>query len=235
MEGSMGRQRHGVSSMRKVLIASTVAMLGIAAHAADLQRPLPNQMPVKAPVYVAPAFNWTGFYVGVNGGGGFGSSWSDLTGHFGTSGGVAGGTVGYNAQFGRWVLGGEGDMDWSNVGGNTSNGCPVGCSVQNNWLGTVRGRAGYSFDRFLPYVTGGLAVGDVNASAPGFAGQDPTQLGWTAGAGVEYAVAPNWSAKVEYLRVDLGRFNCGLNCGPAPTDNVSFHENLVRGGINFRF
>jgi outer membrane immunogenic protein len=132
-------------------------------------------------------------------------------------------------------LGLEGDMDWSNVSGSTSAaGCP-GCSVQNNWLSTARGRVGYAFGHWLPYITGGLAVGDVQASAPGFSGMTNTQVGWAAGAGVEYALSNNWSAKVEYLHVDLGRFDCGGSCGAAGTDNVSFHDNLVRGGFNYRF
>src|SRR5262249_21772321 len=81
----------------------------------------------------------------------------------------------------------------------------------------------------------GLAVGDVKATAPGFPGQTSTQTGWAAGAGIEYALSRNWSAKVEYLHVDLGSFNCNVNCGGTPADNVSFHDHLVRGGINFRF
>jgi outer membrane immunogenic protein len=224
-------------SMRNILMAATVAAAlaaPLAATAADLPRP--NAMPTKAPPFVAPEFIWNGFYVGVNGGGGWGRAWSDQTGHFDTSGGVVGGTVGYNAQLGRWVLGFEGDIDWSNVGGSTANGCPAGnCSVQNNWLSTARGRVGYAFGSFLPYITGGLAVGDVNASVPGFTGMDATQVGWTAGVGLEYAINQRWSVKAEYLRVDLGRFDCGLSCGPTAPDNVSFRENLVRGGINLHF
>ncbi len=224
--------------MHKFLLACGAALLAcaVAANAADL-RPAPAPvMPTKAPpVYVAPVLDWTGFYVGVNGGGGWGRAWSDLSGRMNTSGGVAGGTAGYNVQFGSWVLGLEGDADWSNVKGNASPlGCP-GCTIKNDWLGTARGRAGYAFGGFLPYVTGGLAVGDVKATVPGFAGQTSTQAGWTAGAGGEYALTRNWSAKLEYLHVDLGRFNCGINCGVTATDNVKFQENLVRGGINFRF
>ncbi len=225
--------------MRAILAAGAAAVavmgLSVAAHAADLPRPIPTPMVTKAPPYIEPAFNWTGFYVGVNGGGGWGHAFSDLSGGMHTSGGVAGGTVGYNAQFGNWVLGFEGDIDWSNVSGSTSAaGCP-GCSVQNDWLTTARGRVGYSVGRWLPYVTGGLAAGDVKASAPGFAGATNTQVGWAAGAGVEYALSNQWSAKVEYLHVDLGRFDCGTSCGAAGSDNVSFRDNLVRGGINYRF
>jgi outer membrane immunogenic protein len=223
--------------MRVFRLAAAVAVLAasMAANAADLPRAVPAPMATKAPPFQGPGYDWSGFYVGVNGGGGWGNSRFDSSGRFGTSGGVAGGTVGYNAQIGSWVLGFEGDIDWSNVGGSTSSaGCP-GCSVQNDWLTTARGRVGYAFGHWLPYVTGGLAAGNVNATAPGFAGMDSTQVGWTAGAGVEYGLARNWSMKLEYLHVNLGRFDCGLSCGPAAPDNVSFNDNLVRGGINFHF
>jgi outer membrane immunogenic protein len=223
--------------MNRISVTTSVMLLGLlasplAANAADLQA----QMPVKAPPYIAPEYDWNGFYAGINGGGGWGTSRTDLGGRFGTSGGVVGGTAGYNAQIGRWVLGLEGDIDWSNVSGSTTSlGCAAGCSVQNNWLGTARGRAGYAFGSWLPYVTGGLAVGGVNATAAGFNGQTNTQLGWVAGAGVEYGIGGGWSAKLEYLRANLGRFDCGLNCGGTAPDNVNFHDNLIRGGINLHF
>ena len=85
----------------------------------------------------------------------------------------------------------------------------------------------------MPYITGGGAFGNFNASAPGLAGGSTTNAGWTLGAGLEFAIAGNWTAKAEYLYVDLGRFNCG-GCGAA-TDNVSFNTILFRGGVNYRF
>jgi outer membrane immunogenic protein len=102
-------------------------------------------------------------------------------------------------------------------------------------MSTVRGRVGYSFDRVMPYVTGGLAVGDINAAVPGLTGGSSTNAGWTVGGGVEVALPGNWSAKAEYLHVDLGRFNCGAGCGVAPTDNVSEQENVFRAGVNYHF
>ena len=86
----------------------------------------------------------------------------------------------------------------------------------------------------MPYVTGGGAFGNINAATPGLAGGTSTNVGWTVGAGLEFAIAGHWSAKAEYLYVDLGKFNCGAGCG-APVDNVSFTTSLVRGGINYRF
>ena len=208
------------------------------AQAADMPRanPLPYyKAPVEAP------FSWTGFYFGINGGYGWGrSSWSDPTlgadsGTFNTSGGLVGGTVGYNYQFGQAVVGVEGDIDWADINGTTNTACPLGCKTTDNWLSTVRGRLGYAADRFMPFVTGGAAFGDIRASTPGFAGASNTNAGWTVGAGLEFAIAGNWTAKAEYLYVDLGKFNCGISCGALATDNVSFTTNIVRAGVNYRF
>jgi outer membrane immunogenic protein len=195
-----------------------------------------------APLYKAPpaavtqAYNWTGFYLGANGGGGWGhSDWSANATGIGLSGGQAGGTLGYNRQLGSVVFGIEGDIDWSGLtGSNTTAGCPGGCSTSDSWLSTVRGRIGYSFDRVMPYVTGGLAVGDIRAAAPGFAGGSSTNAGWTLGGGFELALPGNWTAKAEYLRVDLGSFNC-TGCSALPSDNVSKQENVFRAGVNYHF
>ena len=201
--------------------------------AADLARPVPQpyyQAPVAAQLY-----NWTGFYIGVNGGGAFGRSAWDPTGHFNMSGGIVGGTVGYNYQFGQAVVGVEGDIDWAGISGTTNNLCPLGSKTSDSWLSTVRGRLGYAADRFMPFVTGGAAFGNIQATTPGFIGASSSQVGLTVGAGLEFAIAGNWTAKAEYLYVDLGKFTCGLSCGVLPTNNVSFTTNLVRAGVNYRF
>jgi outer membrane immunogenic protein len=220
--------------MKRIVVACVglLALTG-AAGAADLPPPAaPNYY--KAPAY-APAFTWSGFYIGVNGGGGFGRSAWDSTGGFDISGGLVGGTVGYNYQIGQAVIGVEGDIDWADINGTTNNACFFGCKTSDDWLSTVRGRVGYAAGRFMPYVTGGAAFGDIKASTPGFAGGSATNAGWTVGAGLEFAVAGNFSVKAEYLYVDLGKFNCGIGCGAAVSDNVSFTTNLVRGGVNYRF
>jgi outer membrane immunogenic protein len=181
-----------------------------------------------------PLFTWTGFYLGINGGGAFGSSTWDTAGSINPSGGLVGGTIGYNYQISHFVVGAEADIDWASISGTTTTAaCPAGCKTGDSWLSTVRGRVGYAADRFLPFVTGGAALGNINATTAGLT-TSATNAGWTLGAGVEFAFSPSWSAKAEYLYVNLGKFNCGLNCG-APTDNVSFTANIVRGGINYRF
>jgi outer membrane immunogenic protein len=225
-----------IGPMQRVAYAGLIALflpaLAGESMAADLS---PNYPPYyRTPAY-APAFGWGGFYLGVNGGGGWGRSTWDSTGEFDLSGGVLGGTAGFGWQVGQVRLGFAGDLDWSGLHGTTSAACPAGCSTQTYWLGTARGRIGYAFDRILPYVTGGLAVGDISASTPGFAGASQTNLGWAIGAGVEVAVFHNWSAKAEYMHIDLGSFNCGLACGLTTPDNVSYSANLLRGGVNYHF
>ena len=219
---------------RFVLASAALAALTGAAAAADL--PPPTATPYyKAPVY-APAYNWSGFYLGINGGGGFGRSAWTTAGSFDTSGGLVGGTIGYNYQINQAVLGVEGDIDWADISGSTASvGCPsTSCKTGDDWLSTVRGRLGYAAGRFMPYVTGGLAAGDIKASGPGLAGASSTNAGWTVGGGIEFAIAGHWTAKAEYLYADLGNFSCGASCG-APTQNVSWKANIFRGGVNYRF
>jgi len=217
--------------------AAIAALLGAAgtAQAADLSGRMPAKAPVVAPV---PFYNWGGFYLGVNGGGGWGSSshtdsnFGISTGDFGVSGGLVGGTLGYNYQAGNWVLGMESDLDWAKVVGNSGTFAPgVNYNSYLQWLGTVRGRVGIAYDRFLPYVTGGLAVGDVKGTINGpvtMSGVN-TDTGWTVGAGVEYGITPSLSVKAEYLYVDLGA------SAPVPGDNVDLKSHVVRGGLNWRF
>ena len=104
------------------------------------------------PPAMAPAYNWSGFYLGINGGGGWGhSNWDTSSDRIGLSGGLVGGTAGYTWQVGSAVLGLEGDIDWANLKGtNSSTLCPAGCSTSDTWLSTVRGRAGYAFGGVLP-------------------------------------------------------------------------------------
>jgi outer membrane immunogenic protein len=222
--------------MKKVagtLFAAGALLAAQGAQAADLSvAPLYKAPPPQA----SPVYNWSGFYLGVNGGGGWGRSWwQSQSTAIDLSGAQVGGTAGYNWQFGNVVLGVEGDIDWSNLKGTSSGEPCPGCSTSDSWLSTVRGRAGYAFGSVLPYLTGGLAVGDIRASAPGFPGASSTNAGWTVGGGIEIALPGNWTAKAEYLHTDLGNFNCGVGCGTSPTNNVSMHDDVVRAGLNYHF
>jgi outer membrane immunogenic protein len=221
--------------MRRIFFTALTLLAGsaTAAFAADLPRGLP---PVKSPTLMPVGYTWTGFYAGINGGYGWGrSNWNGVGAAADVDGGLVGLTAGYNWQVNALVFGLEGDIDWSDMRGSFTNAaCPLGCETRNNWLGTVRGRIGYAFNRVMPYVTGGLAVGDIEANPAGFAGVNGTNAGWTVGGGVEAALAGNWTAKLEYLYVDLGDVGCtAVACGVV--SNVDFRTSIVRGGINFRF
>jgi outer membrane immunogenic protein len=231
---------------RRLIAAALVLTAAGQAFAADLPTPSP---PPQLPVAV---YNWTGIYLGINGGFGTGNSnWSDgpigTTGSFPTSGFLIGGTAGINYQIGEYVFGIEGDGDWTNLHGNSGSTCgaisgvvtpPVSCQTQSQWLATVRGRGGYAFDRVLFYGTGGAAFGNIQTGLnPPSTFDSTVEAGWTVGAGLEYAFAQNWTAKVEYLFVDLpngSRTTVG-NCGGAAGSVVSFNENIFRAGVNFKF
>ena len=125
---------------------------------------------------------------------------------------MVGGTLGANFQSGAFVFGVEGDWDYSAINtGTTSSICTFSgnCQTGNNWLATARGRAGYAADRVLLYATAGGAFANVQTNFNGTT-TSHTQSGWTAGAGIEWAFADNWTAKVEYLYVNLG--NGSVTC-----------------------
>jgi outer membrane immunogenic protein len=237
------------------IVAAPALGMVQASSAADL----PVQAPVyKAPV-VAPLYNWTGPYIGIAGGYGWGHSdqtdpgigTTGTTGTTGTadgsysvSGGILGGTLGYNWQQGPLVFGVEGDYSWadingsSNVCGPTPPSIPHPCGTKLESLGTLRGRIGYAMGatgNWLPYVTGGLAVGELNAwdSLSPASGSD-FRAGWTVGGGVETGITQNWTFKVEYLYVDLGSHQM-FNIVPGVPETVSFTANIFRAGVNYRF
>jgi outer membrane immunogenic protein len=223
--------RHMISRMiRPCFAAIALLTASFAAQAADL----PSSY--KAPAYVAPSYaNWTGFYLGLNGGYGFGkSAWTSPALDLSPKGALFGVTGGYNFQTGTWVWGIEGDLDMSTMKASTA--CTFGtCETKDPWLSTVRGRLGYAgWANWLPYITGGAALGEIKADDT-LGSAQKTRVGWTAGLGVEYALMTNWSVKLEYLYVDLGNMDCGGNCSPVTPDDVSFKTNLVRAGINYRF
>jgi outer membrane immunogenic protein len=221
--------------MRKVFFA------GVAACALGATPGMTADAPVrppitKAPASAAPLFDWNGFYLGAVGGYGWGRSThgdpaGGANGGFDANGWLFGGTAGYNWQAGRIVFGVEGDLALASLDGSGTSAAGA-ISSNLNWLGTGRVRAGYAEDAYLFYVTGGAAVGKFEAAGGGFSGSD-TRLGWTVGAGFEAKIAQNWTAKLEYLYVDLGDKNTYSNAtGPVSTTLTS---HIVRVGLNYRF
>ncbi|MBM3529323.1 MAG: porin family protein [Alphaproteobacteria bacterium] len=225
--------------MKRLLLA-TAAVMALSAGAAMAADPPPSRRapPLRAPAFV-PFFTWTGLYAGILGGYGSGTSnWTNVaatTGNFNVDGALLGGTLGYNVQTGGTVFGLEADAAWSWIKGTTTTNCGAGCETSATWLTTVRGRIGYAFDRVLPYMTGGLAAGEIKAAAPGMTAASKTRIGWTVGGGIEYAFMGNWSAKGEYLYADLGDFDCSLACSAISPTYVSFKTHLLRVGLNYKF
>ena len=220
-----------------------LTILSGSAPAADLSRRAPVH--TKAPI-MAPGYDWSGIYIGINGGGGWGTSRFDFpglgttTGDFTTSGALLGGTIGVNWQTSNVVLGLEGDGDWASITGSSP--CPIArfaCTTTDTWLATARARLGIAANAWLLYVTGGGAFGDVQMGVNGpvaFAGQTATRSGWTVGGGYEYGLAPGWSLKGEYLHVDLGTAACSIpNCSTFSVVNTPFRTEIVRAGLNYRF
>jgi outer membrane immunogenic protein len=228
-------------TMRRVLLA-TVAIAGAAifstaASAADLSRPVYKAPPAG----VLPAsYDWTGFYIG--GHVGYGWSQKGWTDGFGLNinndvdGVLGGGQVGFNYQVGQFVFGIEGDFTGTGIRGSTT---ALGATIDNrvDWTSTVTGRAGLAFDRWLVYGKGGVAwAGDrysTNRYTVGTSEIKDTRIGWTAGAGVEWAFAPQWSAKAEYNYMDFGSKDYSF--APGFTTNIDQQVHEVKLGVNYKF
>jgi outer membrane immunogenic protein len=233
--------------MKRVLLLVSVGLVALAvpASAADLRtrRPPP---PAPAPVVVAPAFSWTGFYIGGHGGWAWAEKdWQFVGSGLSTShqadGFLGGGQVGFNWQTGALVFGVEGQFSWADLEGSSA--CPntaFTCQTHINWLATATGRIGYAAANWLFYVKGGAAwIDDEFTATSGgvvFSGSH-RPVGWTAGGGVEYGLTPNWSAKIEYNYMDFGSERVGfVTPGGARDDfDVDQQVHLVKFGINYRF
>jgi outer membrane immunogenic protein len=229
------------------LVLAAGTGLSLSAMAADL--PVRVAPPTVPPVaYVSPVYNWSGFYVGGHLGGGFAdSSWSDpFTGAndtFNKLGFLGGGQVGANLQFNALVLGVEGDFSWTGLGLKGSGTGSIGNTIATttNWTSTVTGRVGAAFDRLLVYGKGGVAFAQDNSSLTDLGGNNSSttfmRTGWTAGAGLEYGLSQNWSAKIEYDYLGFGSkaLNFSTPLQPAYTSNANLNVQEVKAGLNFRF
>jgi outer membrane immunogenic protein len=211
-----------------------IALMSSAALAADI--------PVyEPPVEVAPVmayYDWTGFYVGAQGGWAFGEgihtdTAGTTTGDYDIDGFLVGGTLGFNWQWNQVVLGLEGDLAWAEIEGDSTTNCAAGCFTEIDAIGTARVRLGYAFDRFMPYITGGAAFADVEVGQDGTPfGNDDWLFGWTAGGGVEVGITPNLSFKAEALYIDLEDIDYLV---AIPVEVETNDLVVVRGGINWRF
>jgi outer membrane immunogenic protein len=240
--------------MKKFLLGTVglIAMAG-SASAADLGARPYTKAP---PVYVAPVYDWSGFYIGGNGG--WGSSrncWDNVTpsgtffgreGCHDATGGVAGGQIGYRWQTAGWVFGLEGQGDWADLSGSNISALTGGRNrTRVDAFGLFTGQIGYAWNNALLYVKGGGAVTDnrhdiyfVPSNILFARSDDQTRWGATVGAGLEFGFAPNWSVGVEYDHLFMqdntvsfftpGNFAVG-------SDRIRQDVDIVTARINYRF
>jgi len=207
-------------------LLSLAASLGISpAIAGDMYipeaGPPPIPQPFAPPVPYLPPPRWLGPYAGLN----LGFEWGNLTNlSVNPTGVIAGGQVGYNWQYGQFVFGAESDLQLSDADGTFAS-----FQFSNPWFGTTRARAGYAWGWTLFYATAGLAYGETKFDFAGVT--DPhTDLGWTVGAGVEFAFTPCWSVKAEWLY-----YNLGPQTYPLAGITSTFSSDVLRVGVNYRF
>lgn len=266
--------------MKKYLLGS-LALTALVAGQPALAADLPARMYTKAAApMVSPAFNWSGFYIGVHAGYAFGDDDTVVTtgqapinvinvlggarpANVGLErdGFIGGGQIGYNWQTSpNWVFGVEADISYTDLRESrtvvtvplSGIGTLANTFTSNmDYLGTVRGRLGYSWDRTMIYATGGLAYAQINNNATFFGpagqlqfvgGNRRTDTGYTVGGGIEHAFAGNWSMKAEYLYYDLGADTVAVNVVPGSGGggtgyNTRFDNDghIVRAGLNYRF
>jgi len=225
--------------MKKLLLA-TVALVALGATAPALAADLAPRTYTKAPAYVSPIYNWTGFYLGGHIGGAF-SGDNSLQNDSRFLGGVEGG---FDYQFaGNWVIGVEAQYSWldnSNGGTVLPGGALV--SLNNDALGSVTGRFGYTWGPALLYAKGGYAWKDgnninvsLNGVQQGFVTDGGHKDGYTVGGGLEYMFAPSWSAKIEYQYYNFG--STSFLAGPVGLAGNRFRddEHTVKAGVYYHF
>lgn len=226
--------------MNKLGIALlAAAAFTTSAQAADLWS---NSGAPASPVFTATsASNWGGFYAGVSGGYGWGTTTNTPAFPGGqvnnnASGWALGGQAGYNMDLGGFVLGGEADLQWASIG--YSEPSPIGgtFTAKTDMFGTLRARAGIPIGQVMPYATLGVAYGRGSATVDNggvTTSQSANHFGWTAGAGLEAQATANLSLKAEYLYVDLGSqpYN-GLGLG---NRDIGQRFSVIRAGVNYKF
>lgn len=232
--------------MTSYALVAAAVLASPCAFAADLARPMPVKGVPYAP-YVPAAYDWSGFYGGLNVGYGWSSGSGTITmgpvsGPYSASGnGILGGVqLGYNWQSGAFVFGVETDFQASGGKGDVNgNAGPIGItgSAKTPWFGTIRGRIGYAFDRWMVYATGGGVYGkatlDGTVSTTGAFSSSSTYWTYVVGGGAEFALWGNWTAKLEYL------YAGPPNSTPVPPGTTALSGNgrthVVRTGLNYRF
>ena len=249
----MGTMRRGCFSI----------LAGIALNLATGDISLAADMAVKSPpALVGAPWSWTGLYIGVNAGGSIGRNTTNnnfIVPGLGSlpesytvspAGFVGGGQIGYNWQFSpNWLFGVEGDFQGTSQKETATTGFAELVTTQKqSWFATARARFGYTNGNWLWYATGGGAWGDIKqdfavlfgpgGAVAGSVSNSSTNSGWTAGGGVETHLWGNWTAKAEYLYLNLGSGPSGSfvdAIGDTLTITSKIHDHTVRAGVNYKF
>jgi len=235
--------------------ALTIAAFASGASAADL----PARTYTKAPPMAAPLYDWSGFYIGINGGGGWSHECWTITsvagvavfpnseGCHNATGGVVGGQLGYRWQAANWVFGVEGQGDWANLTGSNPSLTaiiPYMNQTKVDAIGLLTGQVGYAWNNVLWYVKGGAAVTDNNYSsfftATGIVWNQTGETRWggAAGTGLEFSFAPNWSVAVEYDHLFMGNHNVTFPptaIAVGRSDTISQNVDMGTVRVNYRF
>ena len=246
--------------MKKILLgaAGLAAALSLSAPASAAD--LPARPYTKAPAMVAAIYDWSGFYIGLNGGGGSARKCWDINNNLGAvvapafregchdaTGGMAGGQIGYRWQSAAWVFGIEAQGDWANFkGSNTSLffGPAVTNQTKIDALGLFTGQVGYAWNNVLWYVKGGAAVTDdkyrgLTAAGVVFDQTNDTRWGGTVGTGIEISFAPSWSVAFEYDHLFMGSHSVTLTSvnggGLSRTDNIKQDVDIGSVRVNYRW
>jgi outer membrane immunogenic protein len=240
----------------KMVLQAGVAWLALGAAPA-LAADLAAKPYTKAPAMIAAIYDWSGFYTGLNAGGGFAHNCWTNSSTFGTpttpnategchdaTGALVGGQVGYRWQTGPWVFGVEAQGDWANLKGSNASQFIPGATNQSkiNALGLFTGQIGYSWNNVLWYVKGGGAVtsdkykGLITATGSVFDQGSETRWGGVVGTGIEVGFAPNWSVAAEYDHLFMGSHALTFSAGTTSrTDTVGQDVDMATVRVNYRW
>jgi len=233
--------------MNKNLLLAAVSLVAISATAPALAADLAARPYTKAPAMIATVYDWSGFYIGINGGGASAhTSWDQTAplvggeGSHNATGGTVGGQVGYRVQSGQWVFGLEGQDNWADfTGDNTSALLAQRNRTKIDSFGLITGQVGYAWNNVLVYAKGGAAVvgvkNEVFSTATGglLASNSDTRWGGTVGAGLEVGFAPNWSVGVEYNHIFLS--DKDVTFAGLKTDRIKQDVDMGLVRLNYKF
>ncbi|MCS3929755.1 outer membrane immunogenic protein [Bradyrhizobium elkanii] len=231
--------------MNKNLLLAAVSLVALSATAPALAADLAARPYTKAPAMIATVYDWSGFYIGINGGGGSSHATWDFVGvgregSHDATGGTVGGQIGYRWQSGQWVFGVEGQGNWADFSGdNTSALFASRNRTKIDAFGLITGQVGYAWNNVLVYVKGGAAVVSNKYEISSTAGallssSSDSRWGGTVGAGLEYGFAPNWSVGVEYNHIFLSDKDVTF-AGFAGSERIRQDVDMGLVRLNYKF